>query len=178
MAEQTIVIHINGYWRDQRQACLAEYSGIFFVYEASYNAADQTVDLLKLIYIGEAENIKAEVISPENRFSWMTYLAPGHELCYACAGVDQPVRERAWAAYILTHKPPANTRSQEVFHYDNTTLVSTGKTALINPVVTARKNKTKSMEALVWAQHKEVIPVRAVQIYSDHPNERRLAMGK
>jgi len=178
MAEQTIVIHINGYWRDQHKSSLPECSGLFFVYEASYNVTDQTADLLKLIYIGEAENIKARVFAPEYRLSWMTHLAPGHELCYACAGVDKPLRERAWAAYILTHKPPANTHVQGAFHYDTTTLVSTGKTALINPVVTARKNKSKSMEALVWAQHKEIIPVRAVQIYSDHPNERRLAMGE
>jgi hypothetical protein len=178
MAEQTIIIHIKGYWRDKYKTDLLEHSGIFFVYEAKYNEGDQTVDLLKLLYIGEADNIKARILHHEGYSSWMDHLEPGHELCYACAGVDIYYRERIKAAYIITHKPPANKNSQDVFHFDTTTLVSTGKTALINPVVTARKNKPTTTDVVMINQRKEMIPVRAIHVFSRRSNDRQLAIGE
>ena len=166
MAEQTIIVHINGYWRDQPKSNLPGQAGVFFVYEADYHEEDQTVDLLKLLYIGEADNINSCIHNPEIHSSWMNYLMPGHELCYAYASIDSYYRTRTKAAYIITHKPPGNKNSQVEFHYDTTTLISTGKTALINTVVTARKNRPYAQDSERPSHRKEMIPVRAVQVCS------------
>ena len=172
MAEQTIIIHIKGYWRNQDKLCLPVHAGLFFVYEANYNSTDNTVDLLKLIYIGEADNIKSQILHRERDSNWMEHVAAGHELCFACATIDNHYRERARAAYILTHNPPANSNSAEVFQFDTTTIVSNGNTALINPVITARKNKPAADEILLTANRKEMIPVRAVQVSTCNLNDR------
>jgi hypothetical protein len=177
MAEQTIVVHINGYWRDQHKTNLPRHPGIFFVYEADYNKEDHTVDLLKLIYIGEADNVHARILNHELHAAWMKHAEPGHELCFAYANIDSYYRTRTKAAYIITHKPPANKNSQVEFHYDTTTLISTGKTALINPVVTARKNRPVAPDSERPNQRKEMIPVRAVQVCNSNMNDRCFAVG-
>jgi hypothetical protein len=172
MAEQTIIIHIKGYWRNQDKMDLPEQAGLFFVYEANYNPTDQTVDLLKLIYIGDADNIKSQILHREHESSWMDHVAAGHGLCFGCAAIDNYYRGRARAAYVITHQPPANNNSAEVFQFDTTTIVSNGNTALINPVITARKNKAVADEILLSTNRKEMIPVRAVQVSTCNLNDR------
>jgi hypothetical protein len=178
MAEQTIVIHIQGFWRDQHKNDLKDSPGIFFVYEAKFNKTDQTVDLLHLIYIGDADNIRTGILNHESYPLWQKSLTPGNELCYAFAPVDSYYRERVKAAYILTHKPPANTNTNESFQYDKTTLVSTGSAALVDPVITVRRTTPVNPGPSKIRQRNGMVPVRSVQVFANNPTGRRYAFGE
>jgi hypothetical protein len=177
MAEQTIIIPIKGYWRDQHKRELAGSPGIFFVYEAHFDESQQTVDLLNLIYIGAAVNIRRRILEHEGYNYWKRYISPGNELCFAYASVDSKLRERVKAAYILSHKPAANPYVSEPFLYDKTTLVSTGQSALMNPVVTVYRNTLSQPETFAAHQRNDLIPVRAVHLINGRP-ERQFAFGR
>ncbi len=178
MAERTFIIHISGYWRDQHKTDIRKSSGIYFVYESHFSEIDQHVDLLKLIYIGEAENIRARILDHERYPSWLTCVSPGNELCYAYAPVDTFYRERVKAAFVHMHKPPANPVPDGPFLYDKTTLISTGRTALVNPVITMRKNTAAFPETAMFRQRLEMIPVRTVQVFNQIVPVRRYAVGE
>jgi hypothetical protein len=178
MAEQTYIIHISGYWRDLNKSEIRKSSGIYFVYESFFDERAQTIDLLRLLYVGEAENVRARIMDHESYVSWLSNLGPGKELCYAFAPVDFFHRERVKAAFVITHKPPANINPEAPFLYDKTTLVSTGRTALVNPVITVKKDAFIHPGAALFRQRNEMIPVRTVQDFNFNTGGRRYAMGE
>jgi hypothetical protein len=178
MAEQTIVIHVNGFWRDQQREDLRESPGIFFVYEAAFNESGQTVDLLNLVFIGEADNIRKRILDDENRILWNSYIDPSNELVYAYAPVDACFRERVRDAYVITHKPRANQEDGIPFRYDKTTLVSYGKAALLNPVTTVRRSSPVLPDNMRHRLSHDTIPVRSVHVFSGKQADRRYAVGK
>ncbi|MEI7661266.1 MAG: GIY-YIG nuclease family protein [Bacteroidota bacterium] len=177
MAEQTFVLHISGYWRDQNRTGLTRAPGLFFVYESRFDEGNQTVDLLRLIYAGEADNVRDRIMDHEKYPAWQGYLAPGNELCYAFAPVEFYYRERVRAAFIINHKPPANAGFEGFFPFDKTTLVCTGRTALIDPVITVRKNTGVYPETAQLRQQNKMIPVKAVNILEHIIPSQRFAFG-
>lgn len=132
MPNLTFNININGYWRDKNKKGLPSHSGVYFVYEAQYVESNDTVSLLKLIYIGEAGNVNERILVHEKYALWQRYVNPGNELCFSTGYIESSNRCRVEAAYIFRHKPPANSSCKEAFSYDTTTVVSSGKTALLD----------------------------------------------
>lgn len=132
MASQSFNIEIDGYWRDKNKAGVPNYSGVYFVYEASYNKTNNNVTLHKLIYIGEAKNVRDRIADHEKYLDWLKHVRVGCELCYSSGSVESQYRERVEAAYIFEHKPPENTEYKNYFPFDTTTIKSTGQTALLN----------------------------------------------
>ena len=132
MAAQTFNVDIQGYWRDQNKSGIPSHSGVYFVYVASYNQQTDKLTLNRLIYIGESDNVNKRIQNHEKYDEWKRYLSSGTELCFSTGQVDGDNRFRVEAAYIFKHKPPVNTEYVDSFPFDQTTVVSTGRTALLN----------------------------------------------
>jgi hypothetical protein len=136
MAEKTISIEFDGYWRDQHKSGLPAKSGVYCVYECTYKEDSDTVSIYELIYIGEAANVRDRVTDHEKRPDWLAHVRQGNELCFSFGGVGSTDRERAEAALILEHKPPENDEYVDSFPFDKTTISLSGKTALLNTYFT------------------------------------------
>lgn len=123
----TINLDFNGYWRYQNKGGIPNYSGVYLVYRCVYNREQETVSLKQLIYIGESENVHDRIQNHNKDTAWKRKLQDGEEICFACANVDNPDRERAEAALIYHTKPVLNDKSTESFDYPATYLVLTGQ---------------------------------------------------
>jgi len=167
MAEATIIVHINGYWREEDTSIILTHPGVFFVYESKYNPDENTVDLLNLIYIGEAQNIRERIRTHEKFSLWKNFIKPDNELCFATGNVEEYFRERAKTAYIFGNNPIANNGRFTQFPFDTTTLISTGKTALLKPTLTIRKSFPRYSEDSWSMLQPDLVPVRSVQ-YEKH----------
>ena len=108
MAEKTITVEFDGYWRDENKGGLPAKAGVYCVYECTYSVGDKTVSIHKLIYIGEAEDVKDRVANHEKHEDWLEHVRRGNELCFSFGGVGKTDRDRAEAAMIYKHKPPEN----------------------------------------------------------------------
>ena len=131
MTATTISIEFFGYWRDERKAALPEQSGVFCVYECTSNATENTVTIHKLIYIGEADNVKSRVINHEKYADWLKYVRAGNQLCFSFGGAEAMDRARAVAAMIVVHKPLANVEYVDAFPFDWITVFLSGATACL-----------------------------------------------
>lgn len=131
--EKTFTNSIDGYWRDINKSGLPSHSGVYFVYSCIYNSNTNSVDIKKLLYIGESINVNNRVSNHEKYEDWKSYLNNGEELCFSTCPVESYYRERVEAAYIYKHKPPVNTEYIYDFPFDNSTIISTGKTSSLNP---------------------------------------------
>jgi len=80
MAEKNITIKFDGYWRDENKGGLPARTGVYCVYECKYNVEKDNVSIYKLIYIGEAEDVKSRVADHERYEDWRNHLRKGNEL--------------------------------------------------------------------------------------------------
>lgn len=71
---KTFTQNIEGYWRDINKGGLPSYSGVYFVYTATYNKNNDTVTLNRLIYIGTADNVNSRIAGHEKDANWRRYL--------------------------------------------------------------------------------------------------------
>lgn len=136
MAEKTITVEFDGYWRDENKGSLPAKSGVYCVYECTHNVVEKTVSIHRLIYIGEAEDVKSRVANHEKYKEWLKHVGRGNELCFSFGGVGATDRARAEAAIIFKHKPPQNDEYVGSFPYDRTTMSLPGKDALLNTLFT------------------------------------------
>lgn len=88
--------------------------------------------LNRLIYIGEAENIRDRVQDHEKWSRWRRELRVCEELCFNAALISPAAdRKRAEAAMIFEHKPPCNEEYVNNFPFDTTTITTRGTNALM-----------------------------------------------
>jgi len=139
MAEKTIAIEFDGYWRDENKSGLPASSGVYVVYECTYNATEKTVSLQTLIYIGEAADVKGRVANHEKYQDWLKHVRRGNQLCFSFGGVGAADRDRGEAAMIFKHKPPENDEYKNSFPFDRTTMSLSGKTALLTTHFTVNR---------------------------------------
>jgi len=133
-----ISLNFDGYWREVNKGGIPEKSGIYLVYVGRYNELTDKVILDKLIYIGEAEDVRNRITYHEKWPDWRRYVPKGSEICFSFAGVTNPDRERAEAALIYYHKPPCNDEYINAFPFEDTTVESTGRCALLSSHITVR----------------------------------------
>lgn len=164
MAEATIIVNINGYWRESELPDIMSYPGIFFVYEANHNTAENTVDLLNLLYIGEAMNIREKILNHEMAVTWKTLVRNRNELFFASGIVENRFLVRAKTAYVFGNNPIANNGHISYFPFENTTLISTGKTAFLKPTITIRKNFPRYSNEEIPTAPNQLVPVRGVPL--------------
>lgn len=178
MAEQTIVVNISGYLREEHIHNLPEGPGIYFVYESKFNDIDQTIDLLRIIYIGDGLNIRQNVMSDSLQTEWKSLIYPGNEICFSAATIEGYYRPRVAAAYVFMHAPPANKENTKIFLYDRTTVISTGRTALLYPVITANRSNLQSINTPINFRRGTMIPARAIPLSREPDKPRRFASGE
>lgn len=129
---KTYTLEFRGYLRDEKSGSLPTYGGIYVVYACRHNKPQNTVRLREVIYIGEADDIRARVQGHEKRPQWKQRLRRGEELAYSRARYGSSDRERAEAALIYRHKPPVNDEYISSFPYQTTTVSLSGRTALLD----------------------------------------------
>ncbi|MCD6222041.1 GIY-YIG nuclease family protein [bacterium] len=139
MAEQTFKIEFEGYWRERNINGIPSHSGVYCVYECTYNANNDTVTIHRLIYIGESGNVNERIANHEKWSEWKRYVKSGNELCFSFAYVESSNRDRVEAALIFKHNPPANDEYKDSFPFDRTTISASGKTALLSTYFTVER---------------------------------------
>jgi len=136
MVEKTITVKFDGYWRDENKGELPAKSGVYCVYECTHNVNESTVSIRKLIYIGEAADVRSRVANHEKYEDWLKHVRRGNELCFSFGGVGSSDRARAEAAMVFKHKPPENSEYVDSFPFDKTTMSLSGKTSLLTTYFT------------------------------------------
>lgn len=100
------------------------------MYACTHNVQEKTVSIRKLLYVGEAANVKERVSGHEQWQDWERELLRGAVLCFSAAPITpESDRQRAEAAMIHHHKPPCNVEYLDSFPYDQTTISTSGKNA-------------------------------------------------
>lgn len=135
-------LNFAGYWRERNVSGLPAQSGIYGVYAATYNPSNDTATLNRLLYIGESENVRNRVTNHEKWQTWRRQLRTGEELCFNMAPISPAAeRERAEAAMIYEHKPPCNEEYVNSFPYDQTSITTAGRNALMTKRFTVYRTK-------------------------------------
>jgi excinuclease UvrABC nuclease subunit len=136
---KTISLEFDGYWREENKAGVPDKSGVYLVYVCEYNESERTVTLNKLIYIGEAADVRERIDTHEKWSDWREYLVKGSEICFSFAPVSSPDRERAEAALIYHHKPACNDEYKDEFPFEDTSVKSSGSCILLSGDITVQK---------------------------------------
>jgi len=135
--EKSYALNFDGYWREPNISGMPAQSGVYGVYAATYNAAQGTVTLNRLIYIGESSDVRARIRGHEKWPQWKRQLRAGEEICFNVALISGDAdRQRAEAAMIFEHKPICNEEYVNSFPFDKTNVTTTGKNALMKSYFT------------------------------------------
>lgn len=134
----TISLAYDGYWREPGVWSIPNASGVYSVYACTYNPAENTVWIRRLLYIGESNGVRDRIrqhLSSATGQSWKTHLLAGEVLCFAFAPISSATRERAEAALIYRHKPPENTEHAYSFpwRWSPTTVTTSGQNVHLIP---------------------------------------------
>lgn len=131
-----ISVTFKGYWRESYASSIPAKSGIYVVYEGTYNREAKTVDLHKVIYIGESTDVRSRIAGHEKWPKWRQHCGANKVICFSFAPVVNPDRERGEAALIYKHKPPVNEAYKYSFPYETTSMNLKGDTALLEETFT------------------------------------------
>lgn len=141
---KTYQLEFEGYRVEENWDSLPSVSGIYCVYAASRSARTGNLTGPRLLYIGEAEDIRKRVPqAPKNRRDkWAKKLTDKELLCVSYARDDDLVdRERAEAAMIHWHQPPCNKEYKDSFPFPRTTILTSGKNAELDENFTVDRTK-------------------------------------
>jgi excinuclease UvrABC nuclease subunit len=140
MAAKSYSLEFDGYWREPNVSGLPANSGIYGVYACTYDAKERTVGLARLLYIGEAANVRDRVSNHDQWQTWKRQLMAGESICVNAALISaEGDRRRAEAAMIFKNKPPCNTDYIDNFPFDTTTMTTSGKNALMHGMFTVNR---------------------------------------
>jgi len=132
MKEKTFNLEFNGCWRESNKSSIPDKSGIYCVYECTYDEKTKKVRLCQLIYIGESENVRDRLSGHEKQKDWKKHVGAGNELCYSFAEVDSNDRVCVEAAFIYVFKPLENTEYKDNFPFGRTIIFSNGEKFLLS----------------------------------------------
>jgi excinuclease UvrABC nuclease subunit len=139
MPTKSYVLAFDGYWREPNVDGLPEKSGIYGVY-ACIHTRPSTVSLQRLLYIGEAANVRDRVMNHDRWPDWKRKLKPDETVCVNAAPITPEAdRQRAEAAMIVKHKPPCNTEYIDYFPFDTTSITTSGKNGLMHASFTVTR---------------------------------------
>lgn len=139
MLEETYYLNFQGYWVEPYKHSIPSFAGIYNVYACTSNKLTKTVNLNRLIYIGEADDVCQRILGHNKWPDWRRNLSFGEEICFSAANiVPLGARQRAEAALIFEHKPPANIEYIASFPFHKTTVISAGCSLFIKPAFTVK----------------------------------------
>lgn len=128
---KSINLKFEGYWREKNFSGIPSYSGIYVFQECKYNPSSNSVDLIKILYIGQAVNCHERVINHEKIYEMKRYISYGNELCVNVTNIIDPDKSRVEAALVYKHKPRFNDKLKDYFTYDSTTIINSGNYRLL-----------------------------------------------
>lgn len=138
--EMNYELDVKGYRLEGSESSLEEQSGVYFVYAANYNKERDTVSLNRLLYIGQAKNIRTRLMQHENEGDLAAYRQPGEILCYSRAFLPEADLDRCEAALIFEHRDMlVNVQSTREFDYDATHVVVKGRNKFLHADFWARR---------------------------------------
>ena len=137
----SIFVLMDGYWREVHGDGIPADSGIYCVYDATYDDVDEAVILNQLLYVGESADVRARIFGHEKLPLWRDELGSGSELCFSFAPLSRRERERGEAAIVHHHKPPLNEEYVGYFPFPETIMTLAGKTALLDTFFVVRRNR-------------------------------------
>ena len=150
MATKSYSLNFDGYWCAPNASGLPAKSGIYCVYACTHNQQENTVSLRKLLYIGEAANVRDRVGSHDRWRDWERELQRGEVLCFSAALIaPEADRQRAEAAMIYQHKPPCNVEYVNSFPFEQTTISTGGRNALLNEYFTVYAQGSRPLHSSV-----------------------------
>ena len=129
---KTICLEFKGYWPESNKNFIPKQSGIYCVYTCKCDAEEKKVEIHKLLYIGESENVYVRIQNHNRLSDWIKELRYGEELCYSFAPITSADRERVEAALIFKHQPPLNEEHRNHFIYNDTKMILSGKIKFLN----------------------------------------------
>lgn len=136
MAERTFNQEFEGYWRAINAKYIPRVSGVYVVQSCIHNEKAGTVDLIKLIYIGEAEDLNDRILNHDKWKEWERHLKINEELCFNFTRIESAYRERVEAALINANQPPVNTEYKNAFPFDTTHVNSSERYSLLEQRIT------------------------------------------
>jgi predicted DNA-binding protein YlxM (UPF0122 family) len=141
MSAGPVKLHFEGFWKEENSFGLPATSGIYCVYEATYNPKSNITCPCKVLAIGEADNIKQAVADLLPNAGWKNTIREGTVLCFSYASIDGEDRLRAATALIHQQKPPFNTEYNTTFPFGHTTIHTSGQAVSIARSFTINSNK-------------------------------------
>ena len=138
MPEKTYSISYNGYWRKLNQESIPDQPGIYSVYACRYDESKDMIIIRRLIYIGEAEDVRDRIKNHKKWDAWEKRIDQGEHICFNFALWLDSDRDRLKAALVYAHKPPENTKYRDNFPFSTTTVKTGGQNAFMQKSVTVR----------------------------------------
>jgi len=146
MADKAYSLEFDGYWREPVIGTMPEGSGIYSVYACVHNAQERTNSLKRLLYIGEAGDVRGRVGPHEYWPKWKAELKDNEVICFGVAMIaGENDRQRAEAALIFKNKPPCNTEYVNAFPFDATSVTSSGKNKFLSTPFTVQRTAAASV---------------------------------
>ena len=120
----------EGYWRDCNKGGLPSYAGIYLVYRCLYSVETNSVSLIDIIYIGQADNIHDRHLNHEKYEEFKAQLDKGEELCFSCASVNSDL-DLVENALIFSQKPLLNDQGKFNYNYTEAHIEAKGACACL-----------------------------------------------
>ncbi len=114
-------LHFAGYYLTKNISKITTKPGIYLAHSCRYKPKNNTVNLNKLLYIGQNANIQRAIRNHNTTKAWEKYLTPGEELCYSFS-ILQKDRQRIHSVLVNTYKTQANIVKANAHVYPKTTL--------------------------------------------------------
>lgn len=111
-------LKFKGYWLDENRSGIPSISGIYLVYRCKYNSDSDTVTLIEILYIGQAQNLNERHMDHEKRNDFLKQCKTDETICYSVAEVNSQDLNVVENALIFAQKPPLNDKYKDNFNYD------------------------------------------------------------
>lgn len=117
-------LKFHGCWRETETNIIFSTSGVYGIY--AYRKIDKR---MRLMYIGESNNVQNRIEQHKEQASWRNKLQKGEEFRFNAAFIPPPERNRKHieAAMIYQHKPPHNVEYTDNFPFDTITIETSGE---------------------------------------------------
>lgn len=120
------VQNIDGYWLGNKCRTMPQAGGVFFVYRGQKLEQEYGIQIIELLYIGEASDVGETIMEHEYYNDWQAELKGGERLCFSFSEVKKCDRQHVLSAFILHHKPRMNDHEDKCFLFPNTRIVTLG----------------------------------------------------